>query len=839
MTIHFSECFKTLPFGGDGGGFMLKNYFKIAWRNLLKNKTATAINIFGLTVGLAACMLNVIYVVHENSYDRHVKNSDQIYQLGTTFIREGKENNTPGTPFVLGQTMQQEFPEVQANTKLLSIFTEEKTLMRYNPEKGAPQTFYEPKGFIADSAFFNVFSYEFAEGNPAVALNNPKSIVLSEKIAKKFFGNQPALNKNITVGSNLTGGDVVFTVTGVFKESTKPSHLNANFFLAFKGGSMEEYVKQQGANFVNNNMFLTYLMLKPGADAAKLEAKFPAFIKKYAAADLKTAGFSKKQFLVNLRDIHLQPDFEGNPTPSGNLTYLYILISIAVFILLIACINFMNLATARSSKRSAEVGVRKVLGAEKSALIKQFLGESLLMSLVAFVLSIGVTLIALPVFSELAGTALSFSFKDDMALIAAFFVLAIVTGLLAGSYPAFYLSSFKPIKVLKGKISNTLAAVSLRKGLVVFQFVISVALIIATVVIQKQMVFLRSKDLGFEKEQQIIIPLRSETAKKSYASLKNAISSAKDVQSVGASVYYPGIFNAEDNNFYKQGQNASQAKNTRTNRIDDNFLQTLNIKLTAGRLFSSKFTADTGRNIIINEKAVNEIGFESAEKSVGQKLLFNFQGQVLNYTIVGVVKDFHFEDLQQAITPYAFTLNESTNFNYLIIHGNGKNIKQALAAIEKSWSSVIADEPFEYSFLDADFQKNYLVQQRLSSVVSYFTLIAIVISCLGLFALTAFSAEQRIKEIGVRKVLGASVGNIVGLLSKDFLKLVFIAAVIASPIAWYVMNEWLKNFAYRTSISWVVFAITIGAAVFIALITISFQAIKAALANPVKSLRNE
>jgi putative ABC transport system permease protein len=818
---------------------MIKNYFKIAWRNLLKNKTATAINIFGLAIGLAACMIIVIYVVHENSYDRHVKNSDQIYQLGTTFIREGKENNTPGTPFVLGLTMQHEFPEVHANTKLLSIFTEEKTLMRYTPDKGAPQTFYEPKGFIADSNFFQIFSYEFTEGNPAFALNNPKSIVISSEIAKKFFGNKFALNKTITVGSNLTGGDVVFTVTGVFKETNKPSHLNANFFLSFKGGAMEEYVKSQGTNFVNNNMFLTYLLLKPETDAAKLEAKFPAFMRKYASADLKAAGFDKKQFLVNLKDIHLRPDFEGNPTPSGNLTYIYILISIGVFVLLIACINFMNLATARSSRRSAEVGVRKVLGAEKSELIKQFLSESLFVAIIAFVLAIALAKLFVPVFSDISGKTLSFSFSDDVLLVGSFFLLAIVTGLLAGSYPAFYLSSFKPIKVLKGKISNTLGAVTLRKGLVVFQFVISVALIIATLVIQKQITFLRSKDLGFEKEQQIIIPLRSETAKNAYVALKNEIGRSQDVKSVGASVYYPGIFNAEDNNFYKQGQDASQAKNTRTNRIDDNFFQTLNIKLVAGRLFSSKFTADTGRNIIINEKTVAEIGFESAAKSIGEKLLFQFRGETLNYTIVGVVKDFHFEDLQKPITPYAFTLNESPNYNYLIVHGSGKNVKESIAAIEKIWRGAITNEPFEYSFLDADFQKNYLAQERLSAVVNYFTLIAIMISCLGLFALAAFSAEQRIKEIGVRKVLGASVGNIVGLLSKDFLKLVVIGTIIASPIAWYVMSEWLKNFAYRTSISWVVFAITIAAAVSIALLTISFQAIKAALSNPVKSLRTE
>jgi putative ABC transport system permease protein len=818
---------------------MIRNYFKIAWRNLLKNKTATGINILGLTVGLAACMLIVIYIMHENNYDKHFKNGEQIQLVGTTFIREGKENNTAGTPFIIGETMQQEFPEIMANTKLLNIFTEDKTLMRYNPENGASQTFYEPKGYIADSAFFNMFSYEFAEGNAAVALTNPKSIVLSEVIAKKFFGNQSALNKNITVASNLTNGDVVYTVTGVFKEANKPSHLDARFFLAFKGSAMEKYAKSWGANFVNNNMFLTYLMLKPGTDVTKLQAKMPAFIQKYASADLKTAGFSKKQFLVNLKDIHLKPDFDITTSSSGNLSYLYILASIAVFILLIACINFMNLATARSSKRSAEVGIRKVLGAEKSTLIKQFLGESLLMSMIAFVLSLAATKLLIPVFSNLSGKSLSLLFSENLMLLAGLFLLAIITGFISGSYPAFYLSSFKPIKVLKGKISNTLAAVAMRKGLVVFQFVISVVLIIATVVIQKQILFLQSKDLGFEKTQQIIIPLRSETAKKAYATLKNEISQRKDVQSVGASVYYPGIFNAEDVNFYRQGQNVSQAKLTRTNRIDDNYLQTLNIQLAAGRLFSSKFPSDTNHNIIINEKAVNEIGFASAQESIGQKLLFNNQIQTIDYTIVGVVKDFHFEDLQQPITPYAFTLNNQTDYNYLIVHGNGKNIKEALSSTEESWKRCVPSEPLEYSFLDADFQKNYLAQERLSIIVSYFTLIAIIISCLGLFALAAFSAEQRIKEIGVRKVLGASASGIVALLSKDFLKLVIIAILIASPIAWYVMNEWLKNFAYRTSINWIVFAITIVGAISIALIATGFQAIKAAIANPVKSLRTE
>lgn len=818
---------------------MLKNYFKIAWRSMLKNKTAAAINIFGLSAGLAACMLLVLYVVHETSYDTFQKNKDNLFLVGTTFIKEGKENNTAGTPAILGQTMQQEFPEVMGSTKILQIFTEDKTLLRYTPDNSAPRTFYEERGYIADSMYFNLFTYNFVEGNPSQALNNPRSVVLSEEIAHKMFGNQPALNKRILISSNLNGGDADFLVTGVFKPQSTPSHIDGRFFISYTGSAIEGYVKEQGRNFANNNMFFTYLFLKDGLDAVALNKKFPAFMKKYAGEDLKQAGFDKRQFLVPVPDIHLRSDIENTGTPSGSLTYLYILGSIAVFILLIACINFMNLATARSSKRSAEVGVRKVLGAEKSGLIKQFLGESLLMAIIAFIAAMILVKLFVPFFALIAGQPITFSFNTDYTLVIYFFVLSIITGLLAGTYPAFYLSSFKPVKVLKGRFSNTLAAVTVRKGLVVFQFVISVALIISATVIQKQMRFLRSKDLGFAKDQQLIIPLRSEKAKLAYSVLKNEIARNKEVLSVGASVYYPGIFNPEDNNFYRQGQAVAQARHTRTNRIDNTLLKTLDIKLSAGRLFSPEFTADSSGAIILNEKAVADIGFESPQKSVGQKIFFNFNGQPIERTIVGVVKDFNFEDLQQPITPYAFTLNESNNFNYLIVHGSTNSLQSTIAFVEDVWKKQVQNEPFEYSFLDADFQKNYASQQKLSSMVSYFTIIAILISCLGLFALATFSAEQRIKEIGVRKVLGASAKSIVALLSKDFLKLVLIASVIASPIAWFIMRKWLNGFAYRIDLGWSVFAFTIGLAVLIALMTISFQAIRAALANPVKSLRTE
>src|SRR6185312_6424651 len=549
-------------------------------------------------------------------------------------------------------------------------------------------------------------------------------------------------------------------------------------------------------------------------------------------------GFQKAQYLTALKDIHLHSGSDNDVTPSGSVTYLYILASIALFTLLIACINFMNLATARSSKRSSEVGIRKVLGAEKRFLIAQFLGESVLMSLIAFVFAIAFTKLLIPAFNHLSGKNLSLSFAN-IWIIVVFLLLSILTGLLAGSYPAFYLSSFNPAKVLKGKFSNSLAAVSLRKGLVIFQFVISVVLIVASVVIAQQMKYLRSADLGFEQERQIVIPLRSENAKKIYSSFKDELLKQSTIADVGASAFYPGITNYSDNILYKQGESMQQGKDVRMNYVDTRFLQTLNITPVAGRLFSDDFPSDTSKAIILNEKAIKELGFVSPQESIGKKLYFDFQGKNYDFNIVGVVKDFHYEDLHLPITPYAFQLSMQPQYNYMIVHAKPGNIDNILATGKNSWHTLNPSEPFEYSFLDTDFQKNYDAEIRLSAIVGYFTAIAILISCLGLFGLATFSAEQRVKEIGVRKALGASVSSIVALLSKDFLKLVGIAVLIASPLAWLAMHKWLQSFAYRMQIAWSVFVITTLAALLIALITISFQAIKAALANPVESLRSE
>jgi putative ABC transport system permease protein len=818
---------------------MFSNYLKIAWRNLMKSKVFSFINIVGLSAGLTCCMLIAVYLYNEVSYDTYHKNIGQLYELATTFVKDGKEDKTPNTPAPMAAAMKKEFPEIEETARLMPLFAEDKTLLQYKDANAAPKSFYETKGFMADASFFTLFTYNFIQGKAATALTEPNTIVLSEELAKKFFDNEPALNKIIHVNSN-TNGELDFKVTGVYRPMDKPSQIDARFFISVIGGNIEQFMKQQ-TDMASNNMFNTFFLLKPGSDAGRLEAKFPGFVDKYLGSDLKAAGFYKKQFLIPVKDMHLYAGLSNDIASSGtvSVTYLYILGSIALFTLLIACINFMNLSTARSSKRSAEVGIRKVLGAQKGSLVKQFIGESLLMSMIAFVIALAITELLLPAFSTVSGKHLSLNFSNEWFIIAGFFLLSLITGLLAGSYPAFYLSSFQPVKVLKGKFQNSLSAVALRKGLVIFQFIISVVLIIASVVISNQMNYMRSTDLGFSKDQQIVIPLRSTVAKNIYASLKNDIQNNQQVKNVGATLYYPGIVNPSDMGLYKEGKTVNDAKDVHTNWVDESLLQTLDIKPIAGRLFSKDFPADTNQRMILNETAVKEIGFASPQEAIGHKVGFDWRGESYSWTIIGVVKDFHFQDLHIAISPYAFQLNNQPNYNYLIVHTKAADISSLLKSLQASWHKLNPNEPFEYSFLNEDFQKNYEAEDRLAAIVGYFTIIAILISCLGLFGLATFSAEQRTKEIGVRKVLGASVPGIVALLSKDFLKLVAVSIVIASPVAWWIMNKWLQDFHYRTNISWTVFVITTITALLIALITISFQAIRAAVSNPVKSLRTE
>ncbi|MDB5229423.1 MAG: antimicrobial peptide transporter permease [Chitinophagaceae bacterium] len=818
---------------------MIRTYIKLAFRNLVKNRVFSFINVFGLATGLTCCLLISLYIYHEFSYDQYQKLGKRLYQLGTLSIKEGKENRFATTPAPMAPAMKQELPEIESYTRLIKAFQDDKTLFQYTSGKEAVKSFYETQGYLADSTFFRLFTYAFKEGDPKTALNEPNTLVISDEIADKIFGKASALNKIIHINSN-TNGEYDFRVTGVFVPSKTPSHIDARFVMSMKGGEVGAWINNMGTDIMNNNMFFTYFLLKPGTDVKRLEAKFEAFITKHAGADLKAQGRNRKQYLTPVRDIHLYSNDNGNNvTAGGSLSYLYILMSIAIVTLLIACVNFMNLSTARSSKRAIEIGMRKVLGAEKNSLVIQFLWESVLLSFIAFILALGLTLLLMPVFEQLSGKDFTYSIQQYTWLITGFLVITMITGLIAGIYPAFYLSAFKPVKVLKGKFSNSLGAVSLRKVLVVFQFVISVALIVASVTISNQMDFLRTKDLGFQRDQQVVIPLRTTTAKTIYPAFKSELQSNSAISSTGASNFYPGIANTTDWLLYKQGKPADQTKTVFMNRVDDSYLQTLGIKPVAGRLFSKEFPSDTNNNIILNEQAIKQFEFASPAEAIGKNIMADRGTSHVFYNIIGVVKDFHFKDLHTSIESYGFLLNKRPLYNYVIAHLKGNNIKAGLGSISATWTKLNPNEPFEYSFLDKDFQKNYSAEDRLASIIRDFTIIAIFISCLGLFGLTTFSVEQRTKEIGIRKVLGASTSGIVGLLSKDFLKLVFISSLIASPLAWYFINRWLEGFAYRTPFTiWIVVASCMIAFV-IAFLTISIQAIQAALSNPVNNLRTE
>jgi putative ABC transport system permease protein len=815
---------------------MIRNYIKIAWRNAINNKVFSFINVFGLAIGLTCCLLISMYLLKEFSYDRYHALGDRLYQVGTLSMIDGKENRHATTAAPLGPTMQQEFPEVESTVRLLKAFQDDKTLFQYKTGKDV-QSFYETAGYFADSTFFRLFSYHFKEGNAKTALDEPNSVVISEEIARKIFGNEPALNKTVHINSN-TNGAFDFKITGVFVPSKNPSHIDARFVMSMQSGEVGPWVRSLD-NLVNNNMFYTYLLLKQGANPKALERKFDAFIQKYAGENLKASGRGRKQFLVPVKDIHLYANTEVNVTPGGSVNYLYILFSIAMVTLLIACVNFMNLSTARSSKRAVEIGVRKVLGAEKLALVKQFLWEAVLLSFIAFLVSLMMVTLLMPLFEQLAGKDFTFSIQQYILLLIGFLLITLIAGIIAGIYPAFYLSAFKPVRVLKGRFSNSLSAISFRKVLVVFQFVISVALVVASITISNQMRYLRNKDLGFQKEQQIIIPLRTTTAKEIYPALKTALLANTSVSSAGASIYYPGIANVMDWLLYKQGNASDQTKTVFMNRVDDSYLQTIGVKLAAGRLFSRNFPGDTANRIILNEQAVKDFGFASPEDAIGKNIAASRGEQEVLFPIIGVVKDFHFKGLHAPIQAYGFLLNRQQDYGYMVAHAKSGHIKSTLSSLGAAWAQLNPNEPFEYSFLDQDFQKNYIAEERLAAIIRYFTIIAIFISCLGLFGLTTFSIEQRTKEIGIRKVLGASVAGIVSLLSRDFLKLVVISFLVASPLAWYFINKWLQGFAYKTPFT--IWMVLVGCAValLIAFLTISIQAIKAAIANPVKNLRTE
>jgi len=806
---------------------MYKSYFKIGWRNLWSNKGFSFINISGLAMGMTTCVLIMLYVLDEMSFDKHHQDGHLVYRIAS----EVKGEKWVAAPAPMAEGLKKDFPEVEQVTRLLRFPGAEKMLLKDELSK---RQFFETNAYYVDSTFFQLFSYDFKFGDIRTALNDPNSIVISEEVATKFFGNENPVNSVLKVG--LSFGDFNYTIKGVFKNSTIKSHIPANLFLSMNNGDVGGWVKSQ-TRWATNSIFHTYVKLKKGTQAQAFESKLSPFFNRNAGEELKEAGYSKTLFIQPLKDIYLHSDYGYEVASNGNIKYLYIFTSIAAFLLLIACINFMNLNTARSEKRAREVGLRKVVGAGRRALIGQFLSESLLTSTLALIFTILLLQLSLPIFNQLTGKELLLQGVPNVY--AGLVTLTLVTGLFSGLYPAIYLSSFKPISTLKGKLLNTISAVAIRKGLVVFQFTISVILILGTIIIRQQMEYLSSQNLGFDKNQKIVLPIQTSEAHTNSNALKNELANNSQVVSAAIGGAYPGIESITSMLFYGEGKSAHDNVEIQTIYAAKGYIDALGIELLDGRELSQDVPTDQGA-LVLNESAVRQLGY-ALDNAVGKMAYFDFQNKTQSMEIVGVIKDYHHQSLHQKIKPLALAVSPffSGPTSYLILDVKSKHYSELIAGFQKTWDKINPNSPFVYSFLDQDFQRNYAKEERTLQLIQYFTFIAIVIACMGLFGLATFTAEQRVKEIGVRKVLGASVSQIVALLSKDFVRLVGFSLIFSSPIAYYIMNKWLQDFAYRIDIKWWVFILAGTTAIAIAMLTVCYQAIRAAMVNPVKSLKSE
>ncbi|MFO7446621.1 MAG: ABC transporter permease [Ignavibacteriaceae bacterium] len=804
---------------------MIKNYIKIALRNLLKYKTYSFINIVGLAIGIAACITILLFIQDDLGYDKYHEKADQIYRVHTQGKLAGNELNMAVSPAPLGEAFVRDFPEVIHYTRFLP---NNNMLIRYKDN-----VFNETRFFWADSTTFEVFTMPFVKGNPKTALNQPHTVVLTETLAKKYFGDEDPMDKVM----NFEDG-TPYTVRGVIKDSPPNTHFHYDMF-----ASVASIEAGRNPYFISSN-FYTYIVLKKGASAEELQKKLPAFTDKYAGPQLHQAigipfdelekrGDSYGFYLTPLTDIHLHSHLDYEIEPNSDIKYVYIFSIIAVFILLIACINFMNLSTARSAMRSKEVGIRKVLGSNKAQLVKQFLIESILLAAIAIILAIMLVEFLLPSFSSIAGKELHTNYFDNPAAIPAMLLTILVVGLLAGSYPAFFLSSFQPVKVMKGKNDGSKNSF-LRSGLVVFQFAISIILFAGTFIVSDQLRYVQEKKLGFNKEHVLVIQ-RAWSLETSAQAFKDGLLKNPDIISVSNSNNLPGklfsqtIFRTEDVAENQQFPLAVMS-------TDHDFTRTMGIELSTGRYFSTEYPSDTV-SVVLNENAVKYLGIKDA---VGKRIILvgaNIE-QSVAYNIIGVVKDFHYESLHQEIRPLAIFYTPGQT-SYLPVRLRADNIASAVSFIQSEWKKFVPGKPFEYFFLDDDFNNLYQAEHKTGQIFTSFSVLAIFIACLGLFGLAAFTAERKTKEIGIRKVLGASVSSILLLISKEFLKWLILANLIAWPIAYYFMNGWLQDFAYRIDISLWVFFISGITAIIIALVTVMLQAMKAAIADPVRSLKYE
>lgn len=794
---------------------MIKNYFKIAFRNLWRHKGFSFINILGLTVGMTACFLIFLYISFELSYDSFHSKADRIYRVVADIKTPTEVIKAGGPSWAVPPNAKDEFPEIEA---FVRIAGGDNVLVRKGDIK-----FQEENSMWADSTFFKVFDFKLLKGDPKTALKDPFSIVFTESTAKKYFGDKDPVGQTLLI----TGDGLPAKVTGVMKDIPENSQIKGDIVM-----SMSTITKQWNSGLDSqwgNYGAQAYFLLNAQTNPKTLEKKFPAFLEKRNGKEMKQSQMYATLFLEPLRDVYLRSTRNGSNT--GNINNVYIFSVVAIFILLIACINFVNLTTARSTERAKEVGIRKVIGAAKGQLARQFIGESVILCLIAFVLAIIFSALLLPSFNQLAGKTISEGIFSNGRNILILFIAAVGIGLLAGIYPALVLSSFKPVTVLKGRFATGTRGILLRKGLVVTQFSISVALIIGTIIVYNQMNYMRSRELGFDKDQMLVINTNGDPAKETF---RQAIAGLPAVKGTALSSSVPGTGNPGAYSEIENRNGDLQVANLDLYYVDFDYIPLFKIKMVAGRPFSREFATDTTQAMILNEAAVKMFGYKSPQDAIGKR----FKQWGREGKIVGVTKDFHFRGLQEPIKPLSMRI-EPGGSNLVSVNVTAANLPNTIAAIENKWKSLIPNRPFTYFFLDEFFDKQYRGEERFGKLFLNFSILAIFISCLGLLGLASYSTIQRTKEIGIRKVMGASVQNIIRLLSKEFLTLVVLSFFIAMPVAWYFMHAWLKDFPYRTPINWWVFLLAGCMALLIAVVTVSFQAVKAAVANPIKSLRTE
>jgi len=809
---------------------MFKSYLKLALRNLWKRKTTTAINILSLSVGIASCALVFLFIQHELSFDKGFDNNEDIYRVTSSF---GDGSKAPTTALPYYKYLKSEIPEVEEVCRLDA---------EYMQVKGGNLTtpYSEDAAYWVDPDFFKIFSFHFLQGDRKTAFNAPNTVVISQAMAKKLF------EKSYPIGKTIKAGDNTLIVTGVFKEDFL-NHLKPAFFASYNSDQIRERIAKV-TNWVIDPNYYLYIKLRHGSNLPHVLKELNAYTKRHATADMKVSGDYMTNSLQALKDIHL---YSSGYTSSieykqGNIKYLYLLGSIALVILLLGCINYINLTTAQAIDRAREVGVRRVMGAGKASIRYQFLIETIAISICALIVAIGLAFLILPVFNTLTGQTLSFFAKENRSLILWVLLTTLLTGLMAGLYPAIYLSSFKPISVIKGKISGSPVLFNIRKLLIVGQFIIATCLIFATIVIYDQLHFMINAKPGFDQYQQMVINFYGDQAKKNSVYFIDQLKSSPDFQSVTGAT---GALVSGDMNLYLTGKTVNDKHDVFTVLTDQNYLKTLGLQLISGSNFTpATFTGpstpddpevnDVARQVILNEEAVKALGL-NPYTAPGKYVSHVHNGITYQYKIMGVVKNYHYFSMHASIGPCAILPANPVKFTTIIAKVNGRHIAEAIKYATQKWKTLNSGTPFSYDFLDKLFLSDYLQDEHEQQMISIFTGVAIFISCLGLLGLVTYSVTQKAKEIGIRKVIGASVSNIVVLFSKQYLKLIMIANLIALPLAWYFMSNWLRDFPYRVQISWWMFAVSLSTGIVIAFSTIAFKTIKAAMANPVNSLRAE